>query len=262
MRISELTKYLDVFLDSAGFKDVSLNGLQVEGFGECTKIATAATASLESIDAAAERGADTLIVHHGLLWRGQNKAVTGTFKNRLNALLEANLNLIAYHLPLDANMELGNNRCLCDLLGIENPDYIVPGEPTSIGMFGQLRKSMNVHDIAEHLSACLDAPVQVLGNCGDDVIIHNAAVCSGGGSFLIDDDNNPKFDALVTGEVNEQTYHLAIESGTAVFVVGHHASEQGGVRRLGLHLAEKFGLEQEHLHFSLEKNCKVYGISK
>ncbi len=258
MQISELIAHLDEYLDVKAFRDPSLNGLQVEGFAECTKVATACSASLEAIDEAAERGADTLLVHHGLLWRGQETPIVGTFKNRINSLLEANINLIAYHLPLDAHYECGNNRMLCSLIGIDEPDYVVPGDKTSIAMFGNLTKSMNVHDIAAHLSACVDAPVQVLGDCGDDLIIRSAAVCSGSGSFLLDRDPAPQFDALITGDVNEQTYHLASESGTAVFVLGHHASEQGGIRRLGVHLAETFGLEHLHLHFSVEKYQKIY----
>lgn len=259
MHTSELIAYLDAYLQAPLFRDPSLNGLQVEGFLECTHIATAATASLEAIDEAADRGADTLIVHHGLLWQGQLQPLVGIVKNRLNAIMEANLNLIAYHLPLDAHAEVGNNRCLCDLAGVSDPQFIVPGDPTSLAMQGKLKKSINVHDLAEHLSACVDAPVQVLGNCGDDVVLNNVVVCSGSGSYLLDRDPLPRYDALITGDVNEQTYHVAQESGTAVFVLGHHASEQGGVRRLGLHLAEKFQLEHHHLHFSVERGCKIYG---
>lgn len=124
MLLEDLKIYLDEYLDVRSFSDPSLNGLQVEGFKECTCVASAATASLETIDAAVEEGADTLIVHHGLFWKGQLLPVVGPFKDRLNALLEANINLLAYHLPLDAHNVVGNNRYLCDLLSLSEVDYI------------------------------------------------------------------------------------------------------------------------------------------
>ncbi len=258
MHIRELESCINTYLEVDKFKDPSLNGLQVEGFSDVTSIATAASASLEAIDAAVEQGADTLIVHHGLLWQGQDTRIVGTFKDRLNAILEANLNLLAYHLPLDAHLTLGNNRYLSDLLGLEDLDYVVPGNPLSIAMQGMLEEPLKVSEIAELLSDELDTRVSVLGNCDSQLLLNKIAVCSGSGSFLLDKNPSPNFEALVTGDVNEQTYHLAIESGTPVFVVGHHASEQGGIKRLGVFLSRKLGLEHQHLHFSLEKEVAVY----
>lgn len=261
MLLSELKSYIDDYLDVRLFSDPSLNGLQVEGFKECTCIATAATASLETIDAAVEEGADTLLVHHGLFWKGQQTPVVGAFKDRLNALLEANINLLAYHLPLDAHLSVGNNRYLCDLLGLSDIDYVVPGTPQSIAMQGYLTDPLSVKEVAELLSESLDTRVQVLGDCDDNLLLSNVAVCSGSGSFLIDECMTPQFHALVTGDVKEQTYHFAKESGTPVFVIGHHASEQGGIKRLGDHLCRHFDIEHRHLHFSLEKEAKIYDKS-
>lgn len=258
MLLSDLKSYIDDYLDVREFSDPSLNGLQVEGFKECTCIATAATASLETIDAAVEEGVDTLIVHHGLFWKGQLMPVVGAFKDRLNSLLEANINLLAYHLPLDAHLSVGNNRYLCDVLGLSDIDYIVPGRPQSIAMQGILTEPMTVKEIAEHLSDSLDTRVQVLGDCDEQLLISDIAVCSGSGSFLVDENMKPSFHALVTGDVKEQTYHFAKESGSPVFVIGHHASEQGGIKRLGDHLSRHFDIEHRHLHFSIEKEAKIY----
>lgn len=262
MQVRELESCINEYLEAGKFKDPSLNGLQVEGFSECTSICTATTASLEAIDAAVEEGADTLIVHHGLFWRGQDIRVVGTLKDRLNALLEANLNLLAYHLPLDAHLTLGNNRYLSDLIGLEDLDYVERGVMQSIAMQGVLPEPLTVEQLAFKLASELDTKVEVLGNCDPKLLLQKVAVCSGSGSFLLDDNPAPQFQALITGDVKEQTYHLASESGTPVFVLGHHASEQGGIKRLGNYLARRYGLEHRHLHFSVEKEVQTYEASR
>lgn len=261
MLLSELVSYIDDYLDVAKIPDCSLNGLQVEGFKECQSIATAASASLEAIDAAIESGADTLIVHHGLFWKGQTMPIAGALKDRLNAILESNINLLAYHLPLDTHLVVGNNRYLSDLLKLSEIDYIEPGNPSSYAMVGILDEPLTVAQIANIYSESLNAPVSVVGDCDEKILLSKIAVCSGSGSSFIDNNMSPKFDALVTGDIKEQTYHFAKESGTPVFVLGHHASEQGGIKRLGDHLARKFSLEHHHLHFSIEKEVKIYDCS-
>lgn len=261
MHIDELTAYLDSYLDVGAFSDASLNGLQIEGFKNCTKIATAVTASLEAIDAAIEEGVDTLLVHHGLLWKGQMCPIRGTLKERYSAILESNINLLAYHLPLDAHLEVGNNSYLCSLLGLKNIDYICPGTPASIALKGTFPEKMSVREIASLLAESLQTKVQVLGNCDNDAYISDATVCSGSGSFLIDSNYTPEFQALITGDVNEQTYHMARETGTPVFVLGHDASEQGGIKLLGDHISRRFGIEHLHLHFNVENEVNVYDYS-
>ncbi|NLK85241.1 MAG: Nif3-like dinuclear metal center hexameric protein [Aeromonadales bacterium] len=259
MLLEELVSYLYKYLDARSFSfDPSLNGLQVEGYKECTNIATACSVSLESIDAAIDLGADTLLVHHGLFWKGQMHPVVGPLKDRLYALLEANINLIAYHLPLDAHNVVGNNKYLADILSLNELDYVNPGDPKSIAMQGVLSEPMTIKQVGQRLAQALQTRVEVLGDGDENILLSDIAVCSGSGSFLIDDNMKPGFHALITGDVNTQTYQLAKETGTAVFVLGHHASEQGGVKRLGDHLARKFSLEHHHLHFGLEKESKVY----
>ena len=256
MHIDELIAYLHSYLDVGSFSDASLNGMQIEGFKNCTKIATAVTASLEAIDAAIEEGADTLLVHHGLLWKGQMSPIRGTLKERYSAILESNINLLAYHLPLDANREVGNNSYLCSLLDLKNTDYVSAGDPTSIAMKGNFESKKSIS-----LADSLQCKVQVLGNCDRNALISDVTVCSGSGSFLIDSNYVPKFEALITGDVNEQTYHMAKETGTPVFVLGHDASEQGGIKLLGDHIARRFDIEHIHLHFNVENEVAVYDYS-
>lgn len=258
MHRSQLLKFADTLLDLQNFSDVSLNGLQVEGREDIRRIATAASATLEAIDAAVEQKADLLLVHHGLIWKGHPAPVCGVMKERLCALLESNLNLVAYHLPLDAHPDLGNNRCLCDILGMVEQEFVVPGDPRSIALRGKFTRRLSVRQVAMKLSRALDTEVMVLGHCDDELKLSGAVVCSGSGSFMLDGNPTPDFEALITGDVREQTYHLAVESATPVFVVGHHASEQEGVKRLGQYLAEKFEIEHVHLHFTPEKNVSTY----
>ncbi|MCR5084876.1 MAG: Nif3-like dinuclear metal center hexameric protein [Succinivibrionaceae bacterium] len=257
MRNRELAAYLDRLLDVRAFRDASHNGLQVEGRAEIAKIATAVTASQAAIEAAADEGADALIVHHGLLWGHGMPQVEGPLRERLWALLSANLNLLAYHLPLDAHLAAGNNRCLCDLLGIASPAYLREGDPSSIALVGRLERPRSVAWVAHTLSEALEARVNIIGTSDPNAEIESAAVCSGSGSFAIEGPA-PAFDALVTGDVSEQAYHLARETGTVVFAVGHDASEEGGVEALGCHLAEEFGLEHVHLHCPTEAESLIY----
>lgn len=264
MKLSELCAYLDETLQAKDFSDVSYNGVQVAteaGLNaEVKKIATACSASLEAIDAAVEAGADTLLVHHGLFWRGANPCLTGNLYQRVKTLMEHNLNLVAYHLPMDAHLTYGNNAVLTHLLGGEVVDYIEPGHKQSIGVRARLAEPLTVKEIVAILCHHLDTKVSLLGPITEDMLIDDLAVCSGSGSSLLDKNNWPTFQALITGDVNEQTYHQAIETGTVVFVVGHHASEQLAINLLGDHLSEKFGLEHSALHFSYEKMIPTFAI--
>ena len=258
MEIARLVDYLDELLDVTKFKDASVNGLQVEGSQNCNVLVTAATASLDAIDAAIESGADTLLVHHGLLWKGDDGRLVGTYKERVKALLDNNINLIAYHLPLDANINFGNNINLCKIIGACEVDYIEEGNAASIAMRAVRDSAASVKDIAIALTRHLDSRVSIIGTDDENLMLSSFAVCSGSGSFVLDNNKCPDFDALITGDVNEQTYHMAHETGTVVFACGHHASEQDGVKNLGMHLSKMFKLTHKHLHFTYEKNALWY----
>ncbi len=242
MKTSELVSYLDNFLDAKSFKDASLNGLQVAGREETFSLAVACTASLNAIEAAVNDGCDTLLVHHGLIWRGQQQPYAGSLKERLQALFDADMNLIAYHLPLDANMELGNNKRLIEICGAQNARFIEDGVPQSIAMFADFSAPTSAGVIAKRLAAGLDNRIRVIAAPFEQKI-SRVAVCSGSGSFLLDENPEPAFDALITGDCDEQTWHLANERGIAVFVTGHDASENPGIASLGEMVSDKFGLE-------------------
>lgn len=251
MQNYELVAYLDNLLDNAKFKDVSYNGMQIEGQPKVKRILTATTASLRSIEKALEVGADTLLVHHGLFWKGANPCVAGALKERIKLILTHNLNLIAYHLPLDANFALGNNRYICDLIGGTKIEYITPGDPSSIAMRCCLQDVSTSQDLASILAGHLGNTIEIIGK--DPLCkIKNIAVCSGSGSFVLDNCNHVTFDALITGDVNEQTYHLAFENNVVVFACGHHASEQGGIKQLGQKIEADLGLEVEHFSYPIE----------
>lgn len=254
----QLVDYLDELLNVSLFKDASVNGLQVQGNPTTNVIVTAATASLDAIDAAIEIGADTLLVHHGLFWKGASPVIKGNYKERIKALLDNNINLLAYHLPLDANLNFGNNINLCKIIGANEVDYIKEGDPTSIAMLALKDTPSTVKEICASLSHSLDTRVSVIGTDDDNLELSSFGVCSGSGSFILDENNEPGFDALITGDVNEQTYHMCHETGTVAFVVGHHASEQDGVKNLGMHLSSMFALSHKHLHFTYEKNTLWY----
>lgn len=260
MQINELIAYLNETLDAKAFRDASYNGLQVAGPQEVKKIATACTASLEAIDAAVEEGVDTLIVHHGLFWKGADPRLIGNYYQRVKTLMDNNINLVAYHLPMDAHLEFGNNATLAHLLGGDVVDYVEPGKKDSIGVRVKLNEALTVKEIVAILCHRLDTKVSVLGNITEDMMIDDLAICSGSGSFLLDDDKEPSFQALITGDVNEQTFHMANETGTVVFVCGHHASEQEAMNRLGDHLAEKFGIEHFATHFAYEKSVPTFSV--
>ncbi len=253
MLTQEFCSKLDALLDSSAFKDPSYNGLQVQGRLEIHTLATACDASQAAIERAIALGADALLVHHGLFWRGADSRIVGLMQRRVQTALAAGLNIIAYHLPLDAHATLGNNAYLCSLIGMGSRDYVVPGDKTSIAMSLHTTLPLDALQLREHLAQALDTRVELFGRSAWEQPLQHFAICSGSGSFLIDDSLSPQFEALVTGDVNEQTYQFAYEQGIAVFAVGHHASEQDGVRCLGEYIAQSFHLKHHHIHCALEK---------
>ncbi|MDD7021449.1 MAG: Nif3-like dinuclear metal center hexameric protein [Aeromonadales bacterium] len=236
--IRELERECNEILDSASFKDFAYNGIQVEGSRECRCILTACTASQRAIDSAIKAEADVLLVHHGIMWKGAFQPYSGMVRRRLKALFDSGITLIAYHLPLDASMEYGNNAFLANAIGGGDMDWVAPGDPTSIGMTCTLPRAMSARAVAEKLCRTCGCEVRV---SGEDLKVKRIGICSGSGSFMLD--NAADFDMLVTGDCAEQAWHEAAESGIALAVMGHDSSEMGGVAALGQHLAEKYGLE-------------------
>ena len=238
MKRDELMRYLDELLESARFKDYCPNGLQVEGRPEIRRIVAGVTASQALVDQAVARGADALLVHHGWFWRGEDGRVTGFRKKRLQTLLAHDINLIAYHLPLDGHAEFGNNAQLAQRL-----DWTVEGRfgEQDVGWYGRLNESRTLGEVAHRVSAELGREALVIGAQAQQV--SRIAWCSGGAQSLFEAALSLGVQAFLSGEISEQHVHLARESGVAYLAVGHHASERYGVEALAAHLAAKFGLD-------------------
>ena len=240
MKREELTRYLDTLLEVARYRDYCPNGLQVEGRDEIGHIVAGVTASQALVDAAIERRADALLVHHGWFWRGEDGRVTGVRKARLQSLLRHDINLIGYHLPLDGHPELGNNAQLASRLG-----WVVDGHfgEQDIGWHGHVAESMMLDELTRQIGNELKRTPLVIGN-GAKAIRH-IAWCSGGAQSYFEQALALGVDAFVSGEISEQHVHLARESGVAYIAAGHHATERFGVQALVRHLADEFGLEGE-----------------
>ena len=232
----ELAAYLDGLLEAGRFRDYCPNGLQVEGRQEVRRIVCGVTASQALLEAALAADADALLVHHGWFWRGEDGRVTGIRRARLKTLLENDLSLFAYHLPLDAHAELGNNAQLARLMG-----WAVAGRfaEQDVGFIGNTEGTAG--DIAEKLALKLGRLPLLVGDAARPV--KRIAWCSGGAQGWFEQAIAAGADAYVSGEISEQTVHLAQESGVPYIAAGHHATERYGVQAVGAHLAGRFGLE-------------------
>lgn len=242
MERNELMRYLDDLLETARFKDYCPNGLQVEGRAEVKKIVAGVTASQALVDAAVERGADALLVHHGWFWRGEDARVTGLRKKRLQALLRHDVNLIGYHLPLDSHPELGNNARLAQMFGWRAEGRY--GED-DVGWFGSLESPSTLGEVVNRVAVALRRLPLVIGD--EMRPLRRIAWCSGGGQSYFEGALSLGVDAFLSGEISEPQTHMARESGIAYIAAGHHATERGGVAALAAHLAEKFGLDCEFI---------------
>lgn len=240
---SQLLHSLDALLQPDGFKDYGPNGLQVEGRAEIRKLVTGVTASLALIEVAIEAGADALLVHHGLFWRGQDGRITGWMKQRLSRLLAHDINLFAYHLPLDAHASLGNNAQLAKVLDIALLDGVEGrfGEQ-SLGFLGH-RPMPSAGALAAHVQTVLGRPVTLVAE--PDRPIERIALCTGGAQSYFESAIAAGADVFITGEISEPQAHYARECGVAYIACGHHASERYGAPAVGAHVAAQLGLEHE-----------------
>ena len=238
----ELRGTLDTLLEAARFRDYCPNGLQVEGRDEVRRVLAGVTASQALVDAAVARGVDTLLVHHGWFWRGEDGRVTGFRKARLQALLGHDINLIGYHLPLDAHPEFGNNAQLAKHLG-----WVLEGHfgDQDLGCFGSSSRPGTLADLAAQLRSELRREPLVIGDSARPA--KRIAWCSGGAQSYFEAAIGLGVDVYVSGEISEQHVHLARETGVAYIAAGHHATERFGVQALAAHLAERFGIECEFL---------------
>ena len=238
MLLNELRDYNASLLQTGLFKDYCPNGLQVEGRAEVRRIATGVTASQFVLDAAIAWGADAILVHHGYFWRSDDAAITGIKKRRIAELLRNDVSLLAYHLPLDAHSELGNNAQLGKLLGLDMQGRF--GEQ-DIACIGELAYPQTLAQFSAQVERSLQRIPQVIGDSARH--IKKVAWCSGGAQGYFEAAIAQGADAYLTGEISEQSFHLAQESGIAFIAAGHHATERHGIRALGEHLSARFGLE-------------------
>lgn len=240
-QLSEIIRWCDQTLKSHEFKDYAPNGLQIEGKSEVKKILCAVTASQSAIEAAIEQQADLLLVHHGYFWKGEPYPITGMRGKRIKSMIQHDISLLAYHLPLDSHPTLGNNAAIADLLGLQQIEALDPSERNPIGNTGYLLKPMQPDQFRDFLAEKLHFPVQHL--LADKALIHKVGFCTGGAQDFIAKAAAQDCDAYISGEVSERTFYEAQELNVHYFASGHHATERFGVQRLGQAISEHFGLE-------------------
>ena len=251
-----LSQSFNALLQPEQFKDYGPNGLQVEGKAQIKKIVSGVTASLALIEAAIAAKADAIVVHHGLFWRGQDGRVTGWMKQRLQALLAANVNLYGFHLPLDAHSQLGNNAQLGKLWGFKaykgaagrcgDQGLVWLGERAKKGTNGHLGGSFaNAQALAAHVEKLTQRAAVVVQATPRK--IKKIAWCSGGAQDYFEAAIAAGADAFITGEISEPQAHYARECGVAYLACGHHATERYGVQAVAGHVAAKLGLAHEFI---------------
>jgi len=248
----ELLAAFDTLLQPGSFKDYGPNGLQVEGKPGVHKIVSGVTASLALIEAAIAAQADAIFVHHGLFWRGQSGAVTGWMKQRLSLLLRHDINLFAYHLPLDAHPTLGNNAQLGLNLGLAAYEGTAGrfGEQ-NLGWMGAKADGSSFKSLGElenTVKKTTGRPITAVAQSKRALAaIKNIAWCSGGAQGYFEAAIAAGADAFITGEISEPQAHYAREMGVAFIACGHHASERYGARAVAAHVASQFGLVHEFI---------------
>jgi dinuclear metal center YbgI/SA1388 family protein len=237
-----IESHLQALLRPDTFKDYGPNGLQVEGRREVRHLVSGVTASLAFIEAAIAAGADTLLVHHGLFWRGQDGRLTGWLRQRVARLLAADINLFAYHLPLDAHAELGNNAQLGARLGLRADARF--GEQ-ALGFIGPAVEQSTLAALTQTVSSALGRTPTVVP--GDGRALARVAWCTGGAQGYFEDAIAAGADAFITGEISEPQAHIARETGVAFLACGHHATERYGAPAVAAQVAAQFGLEHRFI---------------
>lgn len=245
MQLQQLDNFCADYLRVSDFKDYCPNGVQVESVVEVESIVSGVTASLALIEAAIEARADTILVHHGYFWKGESEAITGFKGRRIRALIKNNLNLLAYHLPLDAHPEVGNNAQIARIMGWE-----VQGTFASVGLHdivfhSELQAAITLDELTESLAEKLNT--KPLSIASSDKLIRRIAWCTGAAQSYIDQAADRGFDVFISGEVSENTFHYAKECGIHYIAAGHHATERYGVQALGRLVAERFGLQHQFI---------------
>jgi dinuclear metal center YbgI/SA1388 family protein len=242
----EILGHCDELLDIASFEDYGPNGLQVPGAAEVSKVATGVTANLELLEKAVGSGAQLILTHHGLLWGSEVSPLSVPMAARLRSLLCADVSLAAYHLPLDAHPEIGNNALLRDALGLE-PDGRPFGEAkgAAIGAIGRAAEPISVGELSRRLADAVGQAPLVF-EAGPERI-SSVGIVTGAGGFALHEAGPLGLDAVVTGEPSEPVMGEAREYGIHFLAGGHYATETAGIRRLGELVAERFSIDHEFI---------------
>jgi dinuclear metal center YbgI/SA1388 family protein len=240
-RRDELVAFLDELLDAPAFEDYGPNGLQVTGAEEVFLVVTGVSAHLELFEQAAELGAQLVLCHHGLLWNKQPLVVDAQRKARLKALFDADMSLAAYHLPLDAHPEVGNNALICQALGLERAEPFGDLGGRSIGFVGRAREPFPRTELINRCRSAFGRDPLAFEHGPDPV--SSVGIISGGGASSLAEAADRGLDAFITGEPSEPAMADARERGVTFVAGGHYATETFGVRRLGELLDERFGVE-------------------
>jgi len=239
--LKTIVNYLDKYLEIGKIKDYCPNGLQVEGRPEIQKVLGGVTASQALIDEAVRQGVDAVLVHHGFFWKGERAEITGIKRNRLKALLENDISLLAYHLPLDVHPEVGNNIQLAKQLNIAITGPLEPLASKSIGLVGELPAAVSASEFQAFVSRVLNRQCMHVGDGQQS--IQRVAWCTGAAQSMIDKAVDLGVDAFLSGEISEPTVHTARETGVHYFSAGHHATERYGVQALGHKLETVFDIQ-------------------
>jgi dinuclear metal center YbgI/SA1388 family protein len=242
MRLQQLCEFCNDYLKVDDFSDYCPNGLQVEANPEVENIVCGVTASQALIDAAIAVGADTLLVHHGYFWKGEAQPLVGVKGNRVASLMRNNINLLAFHLPLDAHPEVGNNAQLARIM-----EWRLEGSGGEQGLLfhGRLPRPQGLAELVAELESRLDTSTLAIDGGGRQ--IERIAWCTGAAQGFIEAAAEWGVDAFVSGEVSEPTYHLARELGIHYIAAGHHATERYGVQALALEIAARFDVRQQFI---------------
>jgi dinuclear metal center YbgI/SA1388 family protein len=243
--LKALVEYTDSLLAVENFSDYCPNGLQVEGRPEVHCLVSGVTASLELVEAAIAAEADAILVHHGYFWKGEDECVTGMKRQRLQRLLGTGTSLLAYHLPLDAHPQLGNNAQLARVLGFKRSGCFGNDGGLQLAQFGELSQPLDGLALAQHIEAQLGrAPLHITGRAA---MIETVGWCTGAAQSYIEAAVEQGLDAFISGEISEQTVHVARECGIHYLAAGHHATERYGASALGEHLSGHFDISHQFI---------------
>ena len=246
--LKDIIQWCDQTLKSHEFKDYAPNGLQIEGRSEVKKILCAVTASQDAIDAAIAQQADLLLVHHGYFWKGEPYPITGMRGKRIKALIQNDISLVGYHLPLDSHPILGNNAMIAKILELENIEALDPSELNPIGNIGYLKNPISPEDFKHLLTEKLGFNTIHLN--AEKSLIQKVGFCTGGAQDFIGKAAAMNCDAYISGEVSERTFYEAKELDVHYYACGHHATERYGVQQLAQAIAEQFNIDARYFELN------------